>query len=362
MNRNILTASIAAASLLLSADALAAKLKVPAQYGTIQAAVDAANPFDVIEIAKGKYEETVDIVMKNDLKIVGDGKVVIDGSGGGGSIFFIDDSESIRLKNLVLKNGTRGVHTDSSEKVIIEDVVVKNTNLSGIWLESSANVRIIDSSIMDVGTIGIAIYASLGCHVEETEIKRTTTAGIEVSGSQNTIVDCEIEEAGTNGIRLGEGGSGAHGTLVIGNKVVNPTYDCLSIGDGSSSTSVLGNSFKGGDEGIYVISGCHDQLVDDNSFRQNNGHGMELNAQGLTISRNRVKKSGANGIYIRSGGDFGLYHQNSVKKAHTNGFHVYGTGNALHQNKGKDCSGFDLNDTTLPGQNVFSGNSFDTVN
>ena len=60
--------------LALATTADAATRQVPQTYATIQAAVDAANPGDVIEIAKGTYEEAVNVIGRSDLTIVGKGK------------------------------------------------------------------------------------------------------------------------------------------------------------------------------------------------------------------------------------------------------------------------------------------------
>jgi len=361
MNHRLRTASLlAAASLLLSADAIGAKLKVPSQYGTIQAAVDAAVAFDIIEIAAGTYVENVDIELKNDLKIVGDGKVVVDGAGAG-DIFFVGNSDAIRIENLVLKNAARAVHTLSSSKVIVEDVVAKHTTLTALWFDQGANCRVIDSSVMDAGAHGIAFTSSIGCHVEETKIELTGSSGILLSGSQHTIADCEIVDAGHYGLRFGEGGNAAIGVLVTGSEIENPTYDGALLTDDSADCSFLGNVFKGGDEGVTVVQGSEGHLIDDNSFRQMTGNGLELDAMFLTISRNRIKKAGANGVFVKNDADWGLYHQNKVKKAGFNGIYVGGTGNSFHQNKAKGSGGHDLDDTTAPGQNVYSGNSFGTT-
>lgn len=57
---------------LVGATALGGTLRVPAAYPTLQAAVDAAGPNDVILVAPGIYEETITIRDKNDLTIIGD--------------------------------------------------------------------------------------------------------------------------------------------------------------------------------------------------------------------------------------------------------------------------------------------------
>ena len=56
-----LLARLGAVLVLLAGSVLANTLKVPGDYGTIQAAVDAALPGDVISVSGGPYNEYVEI-------------------------------------------------------------------------------------------------------------------------------------------------------------------------------------------------------------------------------------------------------------------------------------------------------------
>ena len=65
---------------LVVSPARAETLKVPSDaYPTIQSAVDAAQPGDVIQIGKGTYAEAVFVTDKTDLEIRGRGAIL--GSG-----------------------------------------------------------------------------------------------------------------------------------------------------------------------------------------------------------------------------------------------------------------------------------------
>ena len=51
---------------------LCGELRVPSEYSTIQAAVDAASCGDTVLIAPGTYSETVIVLRKSDLMLQGD--------------------------------------------------------------------------------------------------------------------------------------------------------------------------------------------------------------------------------------------------------------------------------------------------
>jgi len=150
---------------LLGVLALPATLRVPADYATIQAAVDAAAPGDVILVAPGIYEEAVTVNRKSDLTIKGDvtftteegeccpdiwdevGKVVIKGP------FRILDSTKITVEALTVS--PHGVYARGSTASPVEDVIFRY-------------VQII-TSYKD-GLVFVGIYKDieiLGCNISE---------------------------------------------------------------------------------------------------------------------------------------------------------------------------------------------------
>jgi hypothetical protein len=69
--------------------ALAAELRVPSQYSSIQAAIDAAGPGDVVLVADGTYTENLTVEKTITIKSEkGAGACVIDSAGSGGGVTF----------------------------------------------------------------------------------------------------------------------------------------------------------------------------------------------------------------------------------------------------------------------------------
>ena len=97
-------------------------LHVPADYSTVQAAVDAASAGDVIKVASGTYMESVEIVGMSDLELRGQGSPVLRGSNAGVGIKIVD-SDDIVIQGLVVEKFKTGIvleGTDNSRIVGVE--------------------------------------------------------------------------------------------------------------------------------------------------------------------------------------------------------------------------------------------------
>ncbi len=94
------------AFLLLCVSSLfSAVIHVPEDYGTIQAAVDAAVSGDTINVAAGTYIEN--IVLKDGVELIGAGEdvTIINGNGTDRVIFCEDCTEGTKLEGFTIKNG-----------------------------------------------------------------------------------------------------------------------------------------------------------------------------------------------------------------------------------------------------------------
>ena len=73
-------------------------------FSTIQAAVDAANPGDTINIAEGTYKEEVHIYKSLTIRGAGAGKTIVDGNQDG-TVFIIDPGIDVTLSGMAIQNG-----------------------------------------------------------------------------------------------------------------------------------------------------------------------------------------------------------------------------------------------------------------
>lgn len=182
---------------LLSSPASAALLQVkPGRDGVIAAAIQAANPGDVVEVQAGNYVEH--LVIDKAVTLRGIGHPAIDGKNIGDVIrirapgvaiigFVIRDSGA----DLTAQNA--GVYVEpGSHRAVIDDCELVN-NLFGVWLEKSDGAKLLRNRIIGKRDLqsaqrgnGLQIYNSKDVQVLDNEISFTRD-GIYVDVSTNAL-------------------------------------------------------------------------------------------------------------------------------------------------------------------------------
>lgn len=161
---------------LLMAGAEAATITVgpqEADYATIQGAIDAASPGDVVEVGGGTYRENVVVNIPIVLRAADGGrdKPIIDAGGRGSAVVLTADGivlegfilenggfglagievrskdNQIR-KNLVTDNRWYGIYLDGSRGTVIEENVVWN-NKYGIWINAGSDENRIERNVFE---------------------------------------------------------------------------------------------------------------------------------------------------------------------------------------------------------------------
>jgi hypothetical protein len=152
-------------------------------FCTIQAAINAANPGDTINIAAGTYAETLSLVDKNN--------IIIDGAGE--NVTIVDAHSSLgygwdlRASGVVLKDftfvgptaGTYGIKVSGLEPVpatgfTIQNVTIQNSKKTGLDINGVNGVTITDVTVTNtVGGAGIAF----------TDVNNATLTNINTSGN-----------------------------------------------------------------------------------------------------------------------------------------------------------------------------------
>jgi predicted outer membrane repeat protein len=174
-------------------DTLGAGLAVPAVYGTIQSAIDAAAANDEICVAAGTYVENLDFLGKT-IRVVGlegSSSTIIDGSAGGPVVTFAsgEDSNST-LEGVWLQGGTGtggrggGVYIDGASPSLVDVhisyITVANSG-GGIYVSDGAPV-FDDVQVTDCNAaFGAGIYLDLSdavmSHVLVLDVAATQDGG-----------------------------------------------------------------------------------------------------------------------------------------------------------------------------------------
>ena len=171
-------------------------LRVPTDYETIQAAVDAAEPGDLVLIEPGVYEEAVDVTTEN-LTIRG-----------------LDRNEVILDGGFELQNGIRVL----ADGVAIENMTARNYTTNGFFWTGVTGYRGSYLTAYRNGDYGVYAFDAVKGQLEHIYASGSPDAGIYIG--QCYPCDAVIDDVLSEYNGLGYSGTNSGGNLLI----VNSTF------------------------------------------------------------------------------------------------------------------------------------------
>jgi parallel beta-helix repeat protein len=170
--------------------ALGSVIRVPDDYSTIQAAINAASPGDTIVIAPGVYNES--IIINKRLTIIGQrGSSTTFAGGGYGVAITITGSEASGsiIAAVTITNYGQGILVDNSANCRIYDNIMYLMGNSGVVLKgSTATSNIIYGNKIYGNNIGINLTQTSPGNIIYSNTISQNAIGIKLSGSSgNTI-------------------------------------------------------------------------------------------------------------------------------------------------------------------------------
>lgn len=246
--------------------------EVPAEYPTIQAAVDAAADGDLVLIAPGTYNEAVDVETDN-LTIRGlerDG-VVLDGA------FELDN----------------GIRVLGASGVAIENLTATNYTNNGLFWVSSTGYRASYITTYRTGDYGIYAFDSVKGQIEHAHTVGSRDAGVYIG--QCYPCDAVVTDVVSSHNGLGYSGTNSGGNLLIVDSVwhnnrvgIVPNSGSYELCYPERETTIVGNL-------VYDNNQADTPAIDVALLAQGNGI---LVAGGVrnVISRNRVDNHFRTGI------------------------------------------------------------------
>ena len=292
-------------SVFLAGAAQAATINVPADYPTIQAAVNSATSGDTIHVAAGTYTEQVTITRSLDLIGAGEGSTTIlapavrIGSvthGGTAHDYLLaayatSGTIDVRVQGFTLdvnaKNKTAG--TARLDGVFFRDVKNAGGTMAGLFSSTIHNF----AATPDYESWGVAIFGDSLLTVNDNDISDYTRDGLIAAGgttdpnvtiSGNTITG---SGSGLNGIGITDGVTGSvTGNTVTGNTRSAP-WAGVGIGVWSDDLSVTNNDVNGNYYGIDI--GANGATVSGNRLLNNISRAISLtNSDNNTVKGNTI--------------------------------------------------------------------------
>ncbi len=362
-------------------------LKVPQDFGTIQAAVDAAADGDTIEIGGGTYLETVVVDGFTSLTLRAKGKVVIDSDAGAAALTLSNCTdcvvEKVRAEDgpghgilVVASAGCSlekcrvedvagdGIRVEDSTGVTLEKCTVRRPGADGIVLNEGAGALPTDclltgNKVFDAGDDGLD-FNGTDCVLEKNLVHEPVEDGLDnsglPSGSGNTVEANKFVKAGAFGVILG-----GDANVLRGNKVVQCVQRAFHVISGTGHVLEDNTVAKSGNDGVRVEDEASGVSILGNKFRKPGDDGVEVDGPDAVVDGNKVSGAVEDGFEVDGTG--GLYTDNKATGCQESGFQISeGTGNTLTGNKAKGNKDFDLLDLQ-PGLNDIDleANDFGTV-
>ncbi|MCJ7575495.1 MAG: right-handed parallel beta-helix repeat-containing protein [Dehalococcoidia bacterium] len=373
---------------------------VPADYPTIQAAVNAASPGNAIIVRAGVYQEQVTLYESVILR--SDEGATIDGGGSLSTVTITADGCTVSGFNITGSgshpNQNAGLRIDSNGNTISGNTIWGNTE-SGILLNGEENT-ILNNSIWENG--GDGLYVSWGYRntIEGNTISGNGKYGLYVGwGYGSTIEGNTISGNGGYGLYLRSDNNILRDNVMSGNGrnfgVDDPYHnnvDTSNTIDGKLiyylvgvEDEVIGSASNAGyvlvidsqnitirdlalannDKGVWLY-GCYDCLVD-NVTAQDNDYGIYLQGCSYCTVQNCTISGNGQGIYLSSSiGN--LITCNIVQTSEDTGIALYSsdgnflTGNIVRDNQAGIRLGYSYDcriEHNLVARNEYDGISID---
>ena len=303
----------------LTAVVNAATIYVPDDHGTIQGAVNAANPGDIIIVRDGTYTENVDVNKELTIRSEGGAASTIVQAANPHDQVFEVTADDVTLSGFTVKGASEvlnaGICLSGADYCIISDNKVSN-NYLGIWLLSSGNtltdntasnnkygIVLWDSSGNELaGNIansnnydGILLSESSGNKLTSNTANLNNECGIRLSGSSgNTLRGNTINSNNEYGIDL----SSSSGNELTSNTASNNDGG-ISLDDSSNNNELTSNTASNNLVGIYLGFSSNNALTSNNAD-SNNLYGILLRHSSSNVLTSNTASNNDEGILLLS--------------------------------------------------------------
>jgi parallel beta-helix repeat protein len=217
-------------------------IRVPTDYPTIQAAIDAASSGDTVFVYNGTYCEN--LAINKAVSLIGEDKdiTIIDGSKSGGNMVIRIGADSVRVSGFTIQNGSHSnIMMVSNNNTITGNRISNNTWMGGIYVQYGAN-NTIQNNIFSNNGNAINLYwgTSVNNNVANNSIMNNNV-GITVWYSNDNVI---VENTLSNNNVGMEFSWGSVNNAINSNLIVNNGYGIHFSAASGGSTLRNNNMFS----------------------------------------------------------------------------------------------------------------------
>jgi parallel beta-helix repeat protein len=263
-------------------------LKVRQDFPTIQAAVDAANPGDVILVEEGTYAENV-FISSDFIRIIAKNDDVI--LNGGNTFNF-------------------GFELVSATGVEIRGFKITDYTVGGIELIQSFNNRIINNNIIN-NFEGISIFSSSSGNLIWKNTIKSINEGIFIESNSNWIVKNDIHDHSLSGLDV----------LGFNNAFIDNSLEHNKIGafiDGINNLFYV-NKFSQNEQQGNILEGADNSVLLQNLEKSNSSDGLLISdSSNVFVSQDELEKNVGTGVRLTNA-NFNIIEKSEIEKNLNNG-------------------------------------------
>ncbi|MBN1236706.1 MAG: right-handed parallel beta-helix repeat-containing protein [Methanotrichaceae archaeon] len=305
---NLAATALTIIFLAFSAQAATITVCQTCENSSIQAAIDASKPNDIIEIKSGTYYEQLNITKPIRLQGVntGTGMPIVDGGKKG--IVIILSADAITLEGLIIKGSSP---SDPGIKITSNGNAIKNSDISyqgkdGIILERSSNNVISGNFLSYNGKNAIYLKEANNNIIRNNSVSYNLKDGFYAENSASNRFEHNVAAENKNGITLDRSSNNA----LIENEFKSNSQNGVNL-DSCRGNTLQGNNASYNYNGIYLLRST-DNLVTENYATKNMQNGIRLvSSVGNILSLNRLV---ANREDVYDDGDANLWYSSEAHK------------------------------------------------
>jgi parallel beta-helix repeat protein len=220
----------------------------PADYKTIQEAIDAANPGDKIFVYAGTYPENVDVYKRVTLEGEDTDLVVVTG-GGAGTVFHVT-ADGVSISYFTITEGEYGIFSDNTDGLIVDHNIITDYTY-GIYQNRTTDSWITYNDI-SYGEYGIVTFEAHNDAIRYNTLSYNSVYGAKDYNSQ--LKNCfNWNKFYKNKVAYYYDPDQELSTLEFDGNIIEDNEIGIKVA-GASTVDLTNNTIKNNDYGIYITT------------------------------------------------------------------------------------------------------------